>query len=552
IGLQPIYSDPLRHWKGFVLDNSNKHPESIVNGEASCVPRNKSNCKNGYTNGFLKYTNIKLPDTSSSWFNKTIKLDDCQKFIRKFNVRGGGSGCLLWFNNLVDLRKYSQWGQDLYIKVPASELVRVLTNHALHLSDHFTVGHRNIKKEIVGITVGVTTFGLIIICVCILKIKKPGKYIDIEIRHKDKCMLCVNVFILLFSNQSGAARKFYKHYKNKHRTEDIDFPTFNLSVLANATENFSTKNKNGEGGFGPVYKKTICQGTLIDGKVLAVKRLSKKSGQGSDEFKNEVALIAKLQHHNLVKLLGCCIEGEEKMLIYEYMPNKSLDYFVFVSKIMETITAILNPCVISDFGLARSFLGEQVEAYTNRVAGTYGYMPPEYAARGHFSVKSDVGLLFVQQRPEDRPDMSSVLLMLNGDKLLPKPKVPGFYTEKDVTFEANHNLCSAKELSLTRYYFTNQVIGIYDFLQSGNRRYNFQSDSFVHQDFRLRIIHKHLKTSNILLDSRHNLDPMISDFGLAGPFFLEIEMRQTQIGWQEHNKHYVTYLLTMLRLGISQ
>ncbi|KAG4390253.1 hypothetical protein GLYMA_06G258101v4 [Glycine max] len=185
---------------------------------------------------------MKLPDTSSSWFSKIMNLHECQNSCLKncscsayanLDIRDGGSGCLLWFNTLVDLRKFTESGQDLYIRLPASEL-----------DDG---GQKKINKKIVAIAVGVTIFGLIITCVCILVIKNPG-----------------------------SLRKFYnKRYKNIPRKEDIDLPTFSFSVLANATENFSTKNKLGEGGYGPVYK-----GKLLDGKELAVKRLSKKSGQG--------------------------------------------------------------------------------------------------------------------------------------------------------------------------------------------------------------------------------------------------------------------------------
>ncbi|KAL2327754.1 hypothetical protein Fmac_021181 [Flemingia macrophylla] len=122
---------------------------------------------------------------------------------------------------------------------------------------------------------------------------------------------CTRQVLSTEEEDQSASRIYYKHYKSKLRKEDIDLPTFDLSVLVNATENFSTENKLGEGGFRPIYKqKIIFQGTVRDGKELAVKRLSKKSEQGLDEFKNEVGLIAKLQHRNLVKLLGCCIEGE--------------------------------------------------------------------------------------------------------------------------------------------------------------------------------------------------------------------------------------------------
>ncbi|KAK4594742.1 hypothetical protein RGQ29_018448 [Quercus rubra] len=202
-----------------------------------------------------------------------------------------------------------------------------------------------------------------------------------------------------------------------------DVSVFSYESIMAATNNFSLESKLGEGGFGPVYR-----GKLLTGQNIAVKRLSRNSGQGINEFKNELILISKLQHTNLVKLLGCCIFGEERMLIYEYMPNKSLNYFLFDSNrsklldwkirfsIIEGIAQELiylhkysrlkvihrdlkasnilldesmNP-KISDFGMARIFKRNELEANTNRIVGTYGYMSPEYAMEGVFSIKSDV------------------------------------------------------------------------------------------------------------------------------------------------------------------
>jgi len=135
----------------------------------------------------------------------------------------------------------------------------------------------------------------------------------------------------------------------KHGKKDIDLPTLDLSTIDNATRSFSVNNILGEGGYGPVYKVTSLYltngthsiiyfeylstfnhwGVLANGQEIAVKRLSKNSGQGLDEFRNEVVLIANLQHRNLVKILGCCVQEEERILIYEFMPNRSLDLYIF-------------------------------------------------------------------------------------------------------------------------------------------------------------------------------------------------------------------------------
>ncbi|XP_034678409.1 G-type lectin S-receptor-like serine/threonine-protein kinase At4g27290 [Vitis riparia] len=319
---------------------------------------------------------------------------------------------------------------------------------------------------------------------------------------------------------------------------------FDLDTLVNATNNFSSDNKLGEGGFGPVYK-----GILQEGQEIAVKMMSKTSRQGLEEFKNEVESIAKLQHRNLVKLFGCCIHGRERMLIYEYLPNKSLDLFIFgqmqsvvldwpkrfliingiargllylhqdsrlriIHRDLKAENILLdnemNP-KISDFGIARSFDGNETEANTTTVAGTVGYMSPEYASEGLYSTKSDVfsfgvlvleivsgkrnrgfnhpncninllghawtlyledrslefldasmgntcnlsevirtinlGLLCVQRFPDDRPSMHSVVLMLGGEGALPQPKEPCFFTDRSM-IEANFSSGTQSPITL--------------------------------------------------------------------------------------------------------
>nr|GEW28865.1 receptor-like serine/threonine-protein kinase SD1-8 [Tanacetum cinerariifolium] len=272
-----------------------------------------------------------------------------------------------------------------------------------------------------------------------------------------------------------------KEYSGDRTDDEIELPLFDFPTLVMVTKNFSNANKLGQGGFGSVYK-----GTFMEGEVVAIKRLSRTSGQGIEELKNEVRLIAKLQHRNLVRLLGCCIEVEEKLLVYEYMENKSLNTFLFDKEKNKEMTP-----KISDFGMARIFGSDQTEAETKKVVGTHGYMAPEYAMDGLFSVKSDVfsfgvlvleivsgkknrgfyfasnqlnllghtwklwnegnalelldesigaefsmdevlrciqiGLLCVQEQAEHRPNMSKVLLMLSSDvKQLPQPRYPGF------------------------------------------------------------------------------------------------------------------------------
>ncbi|XP_021995735.2 G-type lectin S-receptor-like serine/threonine-protein kinase At4g27290 [Helianthus annuus] len=423
---------------------------------SGCKRTKPLHCGNGDGDGFLKIAGVKVPDTRRSWYNVSMTLRDCEMACKRncsctaytsLDIRNGGSGCLLWLDELLDTRHYDA-DQDIYIRMVASELE----------------GKWNVHDE---------------------------KNTSLQMEQLD------------------------------------DIQCFSLYEVARATSNFSVSNMIGEGGFGPVYK-----GVLEDGREIAVKRLSETSQQGLDEFKNEVICIAKLQHRNLVKLLGYCVHQNELILIYEYMTNKSLDWFLFD----ETRSSVLNwpqrfniihgiargilylhqdsrlqiihrdlkagnilldgdmNPKISDFGLARKFVGHDTSAKTKKVVGTYGYISPEYAVHGRFSIKSDVfsfgvlvleiisgkknkefshgghsdnllghawrlykegrsieltsgslqasrvasevlrsihvALLCVQHHAEDRPTMLSVVLMLVSEGPLPEPKTPAFFSEE--------------------------------------------------------------------------------------------------------------------------
>ncbi|XP_074581307.1 receptor-like serine/threonine-protein kinase SD1-8 [Curcuma longa] len=460
-------------------------------GLDGCVRTTALACVNG-TDGFATQSSVKLPDTSTASVDwSAVSLEECKlRCLRncsctgyaQANVSGSGSGCVLWSTDLTDIKFYEGGtGQDLFVRLAAADLIT--TTGRKH-------GHRSATVAII-VAPALAIFLLVFVVYWLYKRKK---------KHGN------------FSDDDS-------------EETDLDLPLFDLDTITEATQSFSLSNKLGQGGYGPVYK-----GKLKDGQEIAVKRLSETSSQGSNEFKNEVRVIAKLQHRNLVRLLGCCVQARERMLIYEFMPNGSLDSLLFdptksgsldwrtryniivgiargllylhhdsrlriIHRDLKASNVLLDKDMnpkISDFGIARIFGGDDTEANTMRVVGTYGYMSPEYAMDGIFSVKSDVfsfgilileiisgkknrgvyhdssfpvnlldhvwslwkegkalklvdksigdsfpttealscikiGLLCVQERPNDRPTMNTLLKMLDSDiSLLPEPTEPGF------------------------------------------------------------------------------------------------------------------------------
>ncbi|MQM18571.1 hypothetical protein Taro_051567 [Colocasia esculenta] len=504
----------------------------LRDGSGGCERETPLDCRPG-GDDFIHRTGMKLPDATLSVTEGTMSMDACREVCLRncscmayasADVRSG-NGCIMWVGNLTDLRHYTEDGQDLYVRVAAS-----VVGEKRARATGGEEGKEKTVAVIVGVTVPAGLLLLLVLGVCCLRRKMRKKTETSRVGGKEV--------------SSGKIT----------REDDLELPLFDIGTVAAATNNFSEENKLGEGGFGPVYK-----GELEEGQSVAVKRLSTRSVQGLDEFRNEVLLIAKLQHRNLVRLLGCCIEGEERILLYEYMHNKGLDSFIFDKSRSELLNwrmrfniilgisrgllylhqdsrfriihrdlkasnilldTEMNP-KISDFGAARIFGGDKEDTgNTRKVVGTYGYMSPEYAMDGVFSVKSDVfsfgvlmieiisgkknkgfyyddsylnllllawklwkegncrelldetmgnsyspeevmrciqvGLLCVQERPEDRPTMSTVVLMLGGtNPALPPPQQPGYCMGRSpvhtgTSTSAGHDdSCSVNQVTVT-------------------------------------------------------------------------------------------------------
>ncbi|PON42750.1 Serine/threonine protein kinase [Parasponia andersonii] len=374
-----------------------------------CLRLSPLHCWNG--DEFSEIKGI-FPNSMTATFPVRMGLDDCELTCKSncsctayASFNGDNNICLLYYGD-KNLPKLGRGSDNIYVRGDA-----IIESH-----------HRRITNMLLKILVPIMStliLFIIIFFLCYLRRRKSTQIgIDMSQSGLRKSLRLLSRFL----GSKGTNKDKVRNEQELSREDIRELPLLSFSCVSDSTDNFSLANKLGEGGFGPVYK-----GKLL-GHDIAVKRLSKSSGQGFEEFRNEVHLISELQHRNLVKLVGYCIHQEEKILIYEYMANKSLDSFIFGRKrgtalnwgqrmhIIEGIAqgllylhkysrlrvihrdlktsnilldAHMNP-KISDFGMARICQENESQGVTKRVVGTYGYMSPEYAVHGHFSTKSDV------------------------------------------------------------------------------------------------------------------------------------------------------------------
>ncbi|XP_062106206.1 G-type lectin S-receptor-like serine/threonine-protein kinase At4g03230 isoform X2 [Humulus lupulus] len=362
-----------------------------------CIRNTELHCRNDSDDNvggdeFLEIAYITLPKNNQSLREGTIQdcASTCSRMCSCIAYAHNRSGCSFWTEDLLNLNELTvndSNSKSLFIRLAASEF-----------QDHKNKASEFWKSKKFYVILGLVAAAMLISSIaCSVYYQRRKK------RTKNQGNEMKIQTVPLYDTEKQIANFIRSGQFREDEREGIDVPFVVLESILVATDNFSDTNKLGQGGFGPVYK-----GKFQGGQEIAIKRLSSASGQGLEEFKNEVMLIAKLQHRNLVRLLGYCVEAEEKLLLYEYMPNKSLDTFIFdgtlcvllnwqlrfdiilgiakgllylhhdsrlriIHRDLKTSNVLLdvemNP-KISDFGLARIFGGKQTEATTGRVVGT--------------------------------------------------------------------------------------------------------------------------------------------------------------------------------------
>ncbi|CAN6205120.1 unnamed protein product [Urochloa humidicola] len=484
--------------------------------------------------GFRALPGMKSPDKFVLLENRTFQecAAECSRNcscvayayanLSTSRTKGDVTRCLVWAGELIDTEKLDNVDGDgaetLYLRIAGLE---VGTTRAKS---------KALKTVLPAVLTSVVLVLLILAAISLACFKFKGR-VSQWAKHKKLTLDDIRI-----SDELGEG----------NHAQDFEFLSVRFEDIMTATSNFSEACKIGQGGFGKVYK------AIIGGQEVAIKRLSKDSEQGTKEFRNEVILIAKLQHRNLVRLLGCSVEANEKILIYEYLANGSLDATLFdnsrrilldwptrfniikgvargllylhqdsrltiIHRDLKAANVLLDGNMrpkIADFGMARIFNDSQKDANTHRVVGTYGYMAPEYAMEGVFSIKSDVysfgvlllevvtgtrrssnsnimgfpnlivyawnmwkegktrdladpsisntflldeillcshvALLCVQENPDDRPLMSSVVFNLeNGSTTLPTPNNPGHYGQRSSDIEQTRDRTENSMNSLT-------------------------------------------------------------------------------------------------------
>ncbi|KAH9627132.1 hypothetical protein KSS87_011620 [Heliosperma pusillum] len=402
-----------------------------------CVERKLPDCRSKVwfesTKGYVKSDGFRYEKGRGG---NILGLDDCEVMCVKkcscvayASIYSNGTGCELW-NNMTKLVEDGYDGyRDFYLQRNKSD-IRTMVGSWIWLivsTSIFIVvlavawlGYR-MKRMLLSAARFIGLLG------CFLRHSvrsNLSKYYDhIQQKIETVHMQTGRRTLSDLESRAGYSGKSRKKITLAFGRKGQGIRVFSFESVARATNNFTLSNVLGKGGYGTVYK-----GLLENGQEIAIKRLSKTSKQGKSEFMNELKLVAKLQHTNLVKLIGCCIEQGENIVVYEFMPNKSLDFFIFdesrrlcldwtqrfniIEGIAQGILYLhkysrvkiihrdlksgnilldeeMNP-KISDFGMAKLFEQNESRANTKRVVGTPGYMPPEYALHGYFSVKTDV------------------------------------------------------------------------------------------------------------------------------------------------------------------